>query len=105
MLGENVVQSLQKLITLSQRLDDLVEDVREFRETAIKRLDEHDSRLRNVEVAIARLDAERAGLADKAAAAAETAVTKVIADLRVRYVEEQAQRRQEPPELAGGERR
>jgi hypothetical protein len=57
-----------------------------------------------VEIAIARLDAERAGLVDKAAAAAQTAISQTIAELRVRFAEERRQQKVEPPALTDREK-
>jgi hypothetical protein len=88
MLGENIIQSLQKLITIAQRLDELSVKVEKLDTSVNARLDKQDDRLRALEIAIGRLEESRATQRETVRAEIATAV----AELRVRFAEEQRQR-------------
>ncbi len=99
MRGENILQTLQKIMTVTLRLDELSKEVDELEDDVRSELGEHDERIRALEVAVGRLEEARATQRETVRAEIATA----IAELRVRFVEEQAQRRQEPPALQGNE--
>ncbi len=91
MLGENILQTLQKIATVAHRLEELSKAVDALKAEVNAQLNEHDGRLRVLEIAVARLEEARA--TQREIVRAE--ITAAVAELRVRYAEEQAQRQKE----------
>ena len=56
---ENILQTLQRVATLVQRLDTMSEDFRDLRQTVTARLDRHDSQIADLRERLARLESVR----------------------------------------------
>ena len=59
MLGENILQSFQKIATLMYRVDQLTEEMRELRTTVTGRLEKLESQLVNARERLTRLEVSR----------------------------------------------
>ena len=60
MPGENILQTLQKIATVVQRLDTLTDDLRELRTTISTRLERLEGHVADLRERLARLEASRA---------------------------------------------
>ena len=69
--SENILQSLQKLVTLAQRLDAVIKEVQELKTVTTLRIDRADGQIADLRERLARLEATRE--ADRMQAQAELA--------------------------------
>ena len=69
--GENILETLQKVVTVSQRVDALTVEVRDLRAVTTARLDKAEAIINDLRERLARLEASRD--ADKAQAQADLA--------------------------------
>jgi chromosome segregation ATPase len=99
MPGENILQSLQKLVTIAQRLDSLSQRIDELQKTAYARLDRLEDHVLDIRERLARLEAARDG--DRAQMQADLALFKLEVERAALRFGRRRQPPGEPPALPG----